>query len=283
MKFKVLHLLLLTFTLIVFKNSYADFTFIKVSNFKAEYQTPAGVATADEFIMPVPSQEQVEMRFFKRGNSYVFIYQDKEYILKNPPAILNEVESFSISQFSLWSEKSTFKTELEKADIFAKNSETHLQKFSLSCPEKTSSLGNQDRVIDSCTTNSKIKLDFAHFKDLESKESESNSLQNFLAQVFFDLKPNNSPSATDVKITNLNASVSQNAFQLTMGISMDFSVNVKGSGIIWYLPKEKQIKIRLDVLKASILNVKERVFSAIEEQANPLVVVQRPYIIINQK
>ena len=276
-------LALLSFFSLLPYESRADFNLIKIRNLNADYQAPSGTATADEFLVPLPTgPEQIEMRFFKRDQSYIFVYADKEFVLKNPPSMLNDVENFTLSDINLVSEKSEFKVDLGRADIYAKESETHMRKLNGFCPEKFSSLGQDEKVIDSCTTNANVNLEFASFKDFSQNTKKEITVNKLLTS----LLPQNlidSTNSMNVEVSVAQIAVKNNAFQLSMTIAMEIRAQVRGSGMIWYLSKEKQIKIRLDVLKASILDVREQVFKEIEKSHNPKIVVQRPYIILNQK
>ncbi len=254
----------------------ADFDKVTVTNFNAQYKNPEGTATADLFEVPTaPSQspEAVQMRFFRRDNAFIFDMPGRgEVVWNNPPAEVFDVETFNVNAFNLRSAGNKVDLSLSSFDGNAKQGETRLRTAQASCTESSGPLTGQEKILDSCTTNSSVTVASIYMKDLKENQ--------LIAQAIFGEEGQVGPLATETTLKNLNISVRNHAFNMQVTASMGIQTVVKMDGQVFYESAEKRLKVRLDNAKAGFLGIKEQIFKSIEDAKQPGVTVARPYIYI---
>lgn len=89
-------------------------------------------------------------------------------------------------------------------------------------------------------------------------------------------------NAASTTVANLNLNFSGNDFTLEAKAKLSISVNIKGEGRVEYLPagSDYNLKIRIDKLKASFLNIKDDLFKELEKSEDEKLKVESPYIYV---
>lgn len=276
--------------------AHADFESLQIQNFNADYKSPEGQASATIFDVPPVKKPQsededlIQMRFFQRENDYVFEYQGEEFVWKNPPKDIYQVDSFKIEKFNMKSGGNKIELDLEKLDLISQKSQTYLRTLNGNCQENPGSTLPEEKVLDSCTTNASINFSLLYLKDsslVEEREVQApEKLLNLFGLVIkkslFKQNPISQEAITSTtEIKNFALRVKDHNFNAQMQASIGISAKVTMEGVIEYNTGNKQLKIRLDKAKASFLNIKEKIFSSIEDAKSPQVEVKRPYIYVN--
>lgn len=79
-------------------------------------------------------------------------------------------------------------------------------------------------------------------------------------------------------LRNFDLLVRNKSFDLKVKADLDVSATVKAEGSFDYNPQ--RIRIRIDKVKASFLNITNKVFNELEKIQSQNVVVSRPYVTI---
>ncbi len=90
-------------------------------------------------------------------------------------------------------------------------------------------------------------------------------------------------SATDASFKNMNLTFKNGSFDLELKASLSVTVTIKGEGKVEYLPagQDFDLRIRIDKLKASFLNIKDDLFKELKKNESESLKVQDPYIYIS--
>lgn len=123
------------------------------------------------------------------------------------------------------------------------------------------------RPLENCLQNGSINI--ANFQ-----MDQANSLSFALNAI--------SVTGTDASFKNLELVLKNGNFNLELKATMSVTVTIKGDGHIEYLPSggDFDLRVRIDKLKASFLNIKDDLFKELKKNESDTLKVQAPYIYI---
>ena len=215
---------------------------VEVTNFTADYLSPEGSAKADVFIYEGADYgTNAQFSLYQQAGDFVLVSDREEFRVGPVPAQIYNWKSVSLERVDF---KSTAKTISLKSERI----------------EYVSDKGEQGYV-------SGI--------DIQCE----NPLKNDIVETVLDLCINKKmkfyiPFLGGVDFNNLNIWTNNNKFNF----SVKNKVWLKGYGEVFYSQTEGLIKLRLDKVRAGILNVTGRVFSELEKIENDYVKVNRPWV-----
>lgn len=234
----------------VIGQAVAGFPTADIQEFKGSYQGEEGTATAKVFMVPEVNFGNGEVNFevFKQASSYVLKANGQEFVWENPPMELDQVNNLNWNGVNLKSTEEEFQIAVAELSGSGEKDAIDVEGMKASCLFEDSQAQEQaEQLLHSCLNN---QGNFAARKMAQNKYKSLNA------------------------ITNINFRNKKNrfTFNLTSGVSM------YGNGMIWYLPEEKMVKIRIDSAKWKYFSVKARLFKELEAMESDTVKVNNPWI-----
>lgn len=138
-----------------------------------------------------------------------------------------------------------------------------LSGLNLNCKTPTAIL----RPLENCLQTGSLKIS-------SFQMAQANALLQTLSSI--------GTEGTNASFKNLVLTFKNGSFDLELKASLSVSVNVKGEGKVEYLPKGQDfdLKIKIDKLKASFLNIRDDLFKELKKSESEKLKIQEPYIYI---
>gem|GEM_PF-2224254 len=252
--------------------SYANET--KVTEFSGGYQNGQGNASAKLWILPGEAPiSNAEFSLYKEETSLRLISPQGEYLIEDLPDSLLALKNLSVQDLSVLLNNSESKLNLDSITGNDNSSQLGLFNGDVRCMG-VKTLQGYEGLIEQCLSSTKLKIEKVSLKKLGRG---LNFWQRLLTDLF---KENTSLNGSETLLERIDINIAKGNFEAKLKADVDIRVNLKAEGKI--SREGNSLKIHLKKVKASFLTITDKVFDELEKLNNPKVVVQRPYIFIEQ-
>lgn len=271
-------------TSIIFSLSVqAQFLPLEITNLTGSYQDPVGSAKADQFNIPSSNStfQQVNIDIFKGNQSYELSVDGEQYLWQDVPQQLMGLESGQWNDINLLSQNKRIELSIDLFRVQTSSTLSALKRASAFC-----NLSAQvhksftDNLLEACL-NSRGRLRVDQF----STNSDKNLGQDQLIFTILDSLQGTTlknPS-TQRDVDEIKLDVASNDFELSLSTKVVFNTTVKVEGKSYFEKDKGQIRLRIDKAKAGFLNVKNKLFEALEDSESDKITVNRPWVTLKIK
>jgi hypothetical protein len=244
-------------------NLLAEFPLIETVGLNLTLRQFKGTMSAQSLIYPDEAlnyRSPVEFFIHKEETSFRFFNDVDEYLIEN---VNFKADSASIGNLNVKVIPSKIVADFTQALMSYQGKNNRIQNLSIQCRHQRNLQSVEEEFIDSCSTHALLsasKVDLGEMQiSLLGKEKAG------------------------VRLEKLSLSVFNHRFNLTVKANLDIKAKVKASGESHYNQETKVLRIRLDKVKASFLNITKRIFEQLEQNQSPKMRVVRPYIYFHLK
>lgn len=232
---------------------------IDIQNLDGRYSRPAGNAIAGVWKLPnTPPIYNANFRVTEEQGVFVFEGDAGDFELNGLPDSIVKMKTLNWKGAGLKSGNKSLTLLLKSLTGSDESGLLLIKELKLVCKGTSTEAEASDAVFDVCLKSSVLKSKLIDI--YESKRANSRTV-----------------------LENLNMTLTNGSFNLKVKAKFDITANLKANGKISFIKRANgsEIRIRLDKVKASFLNVTKKVFEAIEDEPTEGVRVERPYIIID--
>lgn len=247
----------------------------EISGFSGSYSQGQGNASASVWNLPKrPAESNVSFQVFKESTQFRLIAGAEEYIFEDVPQALLDLEEASWSNLNAKTGGDKVSLSLSELRGSGQGSSLLLNTLKGDCQGGQSANDFLMALVESCSTNGNLS-----FRELVSASTVRS--QNKLLEFFRSILGvrGGTRGASSLNLENFNLNVKNKKFTLSVKAHLDISATVKAEGSFQYT--QNSVRIKIDKVKASFLNITNKVFDELDKIQNPNVVVSRPYVTIS--
>jgi hypothetical protein len=246
-----------------------------ISDFSGAYEQDQGTAHAGVWNLPgEPSQSNVSFEVYKESTQFRLISGAEEYIFEDAPQFLLDLEKVNWSNLSAKTGGNKVELGLDNLQGKGQGQNLSLELVSGDCSGSGSENDFVKALIESCSSNGRLK--FKKLSTVSSFRGQGNALIKFFEAILNG--GSRRTRGSSVTLENFDLKVKNKSFDLKVKARLDISATIKAEGSFQY--GQDQVKIRIDKVKASFLNITGKVFDELEKLQNENIVVSRPYVTI---
>ena len=247
---------------------------IDIQNLEGDYANDSGKARAARWHLPdAAAIENAEFTVLKEQDSFFFTGDAGEFVLEDLPELILDMESLRWRGANFKMNKNVIDFSLSSLSGNSSALALKASSADLNCQGASSSSSLLIAGLETCLNKGSLRAALLEF----AKTARSATwLKGFFSSVL------SQEVILQTGLENLKVDINRGAFDLKLKAKLDISVNIKAQGKITLAETSSgaEIKVRLDKVKASFLNVTKKVFEAIEDNPIDGVRVERPYIIL---
>jgi hypothetical protein len=244
---------------------------------KLEGQYSQGSGTAQALFWQLPERRSVQNANFtvlKEQDSLVFSGDAGDYTLENLPELILNMNTLNWKAANFKMGPKSINLSLASLTGNSSTQNIRTNSLTLSCLGEPSASSLRDAALESCLKRGSLKANLIEFSNAAKSSS-------WMKSFFTAVLTNEATSKTGLE--KLDFSISNGSFNLKLRAKLDISANIKGEGKIELrgAAGSRELRIRIDKVKASFLNVTKKVFEAIEDNPIDGVRVARPYVYLD--
>lgn len=242
----------------------------EITSLNANYNSPEGTGKATYINIEDFGEYRNQDLFVENQNGLLrFIVDDKNFELDLSMLGINDAEKINLNTVNFKNNDAQILLNASKANATDPDFKLDINGAAITCNKTMSNEDIKKELLGNCLKYSKISLNKLNFNK-ENLNLESLVSEEVINGDSFDL------SALKIDITN-------GVLKAEMKSSISQGITLKLEGRTSYQLENNLVEIRIDKAKAGILNIKGKLFEALEKMDSETISVSEPYIRIQLK
>lgn len=250
----------------------SSFTFSNVSNVSIDEYHIIGTnlnisnqsitGKANRVKTPTVDEANADINGSVSEGNLILNFNETELIIENVGSFFDGLENGTVKNLSYENGQNSTRLEFTEVNGTTTENQMRVKNAKANChinPNKFQDY--KEFLLNTCLTNATINVS-------EIFQAKNNIIHKILGM----------KGSGDIKLTSLNAQVSNHNLRLKVKVHSSLTVTAKIEGKTEYDAANKRIVVRIDKAKASFFDIKGKLFDELEQMKNEDLTVNRPYV-----